>query len=80
MHASNEAIAVVKGDKENVSKLSTLSMAIGNLFVGLVEFLIGVVLDVKASSKGQNMLFMILVSIGVICMLALLRRSYCLSN
>ena len=48
MHASNEAIAVVKGDKENVSKLSTLSMAISNLFVGLVEFLIGVVLDVKA--------------------------------
>ena len=55
-------------------------MAFGNMSVGIVEFFIGVVLNVKASSNGPNVLFMILFSIGVICMLALLRRSYLLSN
>jgi hypothetical protein len=40
-------IALAGGRKEDVNKLSTLSMVAGNLMVGVVEIIIGVVLDLK---------------------------------
>jgi cyanate permease len=52
MLASNEVISIVGGRKEEVSMLSTLSMVCGNLMVGVVEIIIGVVLDLKDDAEG----------------------------
>ena len=52
MLASNEVLALVKGHKEDVNRLSTLSMAVGNLMVGVVEIVIGVVLNVNGKANG----------------------------
>lgn len=40
-------MAITNGDKDKVGMLSTLSMSIGNIIVGIVEIIIGVVLNVK---------------------------------
>ena len=40
-------IALTGGRKKDVNKLSTLSMVAGNWMVGIVEIIIGVVLDLK---------------------------------
>lgn len=47
MLASNEVVAITKGDQKKVDMLSTLSMVCGNLFVGVVEIIIGLALNVK---------------------------------
>jgi len=54
MLASNEVLAITGGRKEEVNMLSTLSMVCGNIMVGLVEILIGVVLDLKHSADGEK--------------------------
>ena len=80
MLASNEVLALVKGHKEDVNRLSTLSMAVGNLMVGVVEIVIGVVLNVNGKANGYNMLFVILMTIGIFSMAALLRRTSIVSR
>lgn len=52
MLASNEVISIAGGKKSDVNFLSTLSMVAGNLMVGIVEIIIGVVLDVKEDPNG----------------------------
>lgn len=47
MLASNEVVAITKGDESKVDMLATLSMVCGNLFVGVVEIIIGLALNVK---------------------------------
>lgn len=47
MLASNEVMAITKGDEQKVDMLSTLSMFSGNIFVGIVEIIIGLALNVK---------------------------------
>jgi hypothetical protein len=47
MLASNEVMAITKGDEQKVDMLSTLSMCVGNIFVGIVEIIIGLALNVK---------------------------------
>jgi hypothetical protein len=47
MLASNEVIEITGGNKSEVNFLSTLSMVAGNIMVGIVEIIIGVVLNVK---------------------------------
>jgi hypothetical protein len=75
MLASNEVISIVGGKKEAVSMLSTLSMVCGNLMVGLVEIVIGVVLDLKNDEKGESKLFIILVGVGLFTIVVLFWRS-----
>lgn len=52
MMVSNEVISIAKGKKEDIDMLSTLSMAIGNVLVGFVELLIGV-LFIKKHNAGD---------------------------
>lgn len=47
MLASNEVMAITKGDHTKVDMLSTLSMFCGNIMVGVVEIIIGLALNVK---------------------------------
>lgn len=47
MLASNEVMAITKGDHAKVDMLSTLSMFCGNIMVGIVEIIIGLALNVK---------------------------------
>lgn len=44
MMASNEVIKIVGGKKEDVNMLSTLSMVVGNLMVGIFQAVIGITL------------------------------------
>jgi hypothetical protein len=42
----------VGGDKEKVDMLSTLSMVVGDITVGIVELIIGVMMHAKESPSG----------------------------
>lgn len=47
MLASNEVMAITRGDPVKVDMLSTLSMFSGNIMVGIVEIIIGLALNIK---------------------------------
>lgn len=75
MLASNEVISMADGKKDAVNMLSTLSMVCGNLMVGLVEVMIGVVLDLKHSADGEKKLFVLLLGVGAVAIAVLYWRS-----
>ena len=68
-------IKITKGKKELVDYMSTLSMVAGNWMVGLVEILIGVVLNLKEKESGDEQLFMVLIVVGSIATVVLFVRS-----
>ena len=74
MLASNEVISISEGQRKDINYLSTLSMVIGNLMVGVVELIIGVVLDMKNDPAGEHKLFVILVLVGLLAIAVLLCR------
>ena len=75
MLASNEVMAITKGDPVKVDMLSTLSMACGNIMVGIVEIIIGLALNVKKDYSKEVNLFIVLVSISAFTSLVILVRS-----
>jgi hypothetical protein len=52
MLAGNEVVSLSNGKKSEVNLLSTFSMFCGNIMVGLVEIVIGVILDLKHDPAG----------------------------
>lgn len=52
MLASNEIISIAGSQKKEINYLSTFSMIVGNLMVGIVELIIGVVLHIKNDPAG----------------------------
>lgn len=75
MLAGNEVVSITGGRKDDVNLLSTFSMFCGNIMVGLVEILIGVVLDLKHDPEGEKKLFAIQISLGCVAIITLLIRS-----
>lgn len=75
MLASNEVMAITKGDHTKVDMLSTLSMFCGNIMVGVVEIIIGLALNVKKDYSKEDNLFIVLVSISALACLIILIRS-----
>lgn len=75
MLAGNEVVSMSSGKKSEVNLLSTFSMFCGNVMVGLVEILIGVILDLKHDPAGEKKLFIIQISLGVVSILTLFWRS-----
>ena len=75
MLASNEVMAITNGDEVKVDMLSTLSMAIGNSIVGVVEIIIGLALNVKKDYSKETNLFIVLLGICGLSALILLIRS-----
>lgn len=75
MLASNEVVSMSNGKKSEVNLLSTFSMFCGNVMVGLVEIMIGVILDLKHDPKGENKLFVIQICLGTVSIFILLWRS-----
>ena len=75
MLASNEVMAITKGDPVKVDMLSTLSMVCGNIMVGIVEIIIGLALNVKKDYTKEVNLFIVLVSISAFTSLVILVRS-----
>lgn len=55
--------------------LSTLSMAVGNIVVGIVEIIIGLALNVKKDYSKESNLFIVLLSISSCAGLIILIRS-----
>lgn len=68
MLAANELLSITCSSKEQVSFMATLSMACGNILVGVVEIIIGVVLDIKNDPMGEQKLFLILIVDGAIAL------------
>jgi len=75
MFTSNEVIALTGGHSEDLEMLATLSMAVGNTAVGIVELLIGVTMNVKADAEESKKLFLILIAVAVLNVLVLLWRT-----
>ncbi len=75
MLAGNEVVSITGGKKGDVNLLSTFSMFCGNVMVGLVEILIGVVLDLKHDPEGEKKLFAIQISLGCVAIVTLFIRS-----
>lgn len=50
-------------------------MVTGDLLVGFVEIIIGVVLDLKHDSEGEEKLFLIMIGLGVMSIVTLLVRA-----
>ena len=75
MLASNEVVAITKGDQKKVDMLSTLSMVCGNMFVGVVEIIIGLALNVKTNYEEETNLFIVLLSISGLGSLIIVIRS-----
>lgn len=55
--------------------MSTFTMFCGNIMVGLVEIVIGVILDLKHDPAGEKKLFIIQISLGIISIITLFARS-----
>jgi hypothetical protein len=75
MCAGNEVMSITGGVESKVEMLSTLSMAIGNVMVGVVEIIIGLALNVKKDFSKEGNLFIVLLSISGLAALILLIRS-----
>lgn len=75
MLASNEVVAITKGDESKVDMLATLSMVCGNLFVGIVEIIIGLALNVKNDFSHETNLFIVLLIISSTAALTIFVRS-----
>jgi hypothetical protein len=75
MLASNEVMAITKGDHNKVDMLSTLSMFCGNIMVGVVEIIIGLALNVKKDYSKETNLFIVLLSISGFASVVILVRS-----
>lgn len=75
MLASNEVMAITRGDPVKVDMLSTLSMFCGNIMVGVVEIIIGLALNVKHDYSKEVNLFIVLLSISGFASLIILVRS-----
>lgn len=75
MLASNEVMAITKGDDKKVDMLSTLSMASGNIIVGIVEIIIGLALNVKKDYSKEKNLFVVLLAISSAAAIIILVRS-----
>jgi Na+/melibiose symporter-like transporter len=75
MLAGNEVVSMSSGKKSEVNLLSTFSMFCGNVMVGLVEIVIGVILDLKHDPSGEKKLFVIQICLGVISVITLFWRS-----
>lgn len=76
MLAGNEVVSITGGKKGDVNLMSTFSMFCGNVMVGLVEIIIGVILDVKHDPKGESKLFIIQISLGAVSIIILFIRSW----
>jgi hypothetical protein len=68
-------MAITKGDDKKVDMLSTLSMASGNIIVGIVEIIIGLALNVKKDYSKEKNLFVVLLAISSAAALIILVRS-----
>jgi len=55
-------------------------MVAGNWMVGIVEIIIGVVLDLKDDPEGEKKLFPILVVVGLVAISVLFWRSFLISK
>lgn len=55
--------------------LATLSMSVGNTVLGIVELLIGVVLNVKGDADASKKLFLILIGVSLLTIVVLFVRS-----
>ena len=75
MLAGNEVVSISSGIKSEVNLLSTFSMFCGNVMVGLVEIVIGVILDLKHDPKGEKKLFVIQICLGTVSIFTLFWRS-----
>lgn len=75
MLASNEVMAITKGDPVKVDMLSTLSMVCGNIMVGIVEIIIGLALNVKQDYSKEVNLFIVLLSISAFACMVIFVRS-----
>ena len=58
-----------------VEMLSTLSMVCGNFFVGIVEIVIGIALDIKTDYSKESNLFVVLLIISALAAVIILVRS-----
>ena len=58
-----------------VEMLSTLSMVCGNFFVGIVEIVIGIALDIKTDYSKESNLFVVLLIISALSAVIILVRS-----
>lgn len=74
MFSSNEVIALTGGRPEELEMLATLSMAVGNIVVGVLELFIGITLNVKGDAEASKKLFLILIGVGLATVALLLWR------
>lgn len=75
MLAGNEVVSISGGKKSEVNLLSTYSMFCGNVMVGIVEIVIGVILDLKHDPSGEKKLFVIQICLGAVSICTLFWRS-----
>lgn len=68
-------MAITQGDEKKVDMLSTLIMAVGNLFVGVVEIVIGLALNVKKDYSKESNLFIVLITLCSLTIVIILMRS-----